>query len=1235
MKHKLLLTILFFVGLAARVFGATTEITNNGEYYIISDYYNKVLGDNGSGSPALSTYGKQSDNAYRFVAETSGSYFKLRLKSSGKYLTASTANTWSVLLSASGSGTQYQWKLSQRFGGAIVSAKNTSARLGSDFSSDTYVGVYYNKAANSRARFTVIPALSSGYEASLKAAETASFTNTQGVAEKDDYCVTSAVTLSTRQDYHIVSTTPFDGGSINITDTDAWVIFDNIHPSKVVSTYLSYIKIKGATAVKGTNCRVAIFLAGAAVIPCKDTDTPFHGYTTTTYGGTDIALTSANHTDLGDNGNLMRSFKLKRGYMAVLATGTKGSGYSRVYVADHADLSVALPTALDQRVSSVNIRPWNYVSKKGLAGGTSSQQTSLNATWTYNWNCNQWSTQDVEYIPIKQHIYWPSWSDINQRRGSSAVLGYNEPEHSEQHTSSKCSCGGTIDEWAAYTHVSEALESGMRIGSPSPTDASWLKTYMGYVDNMKARCDFAAYHAYWGTSEANGSSGWYSRLKSLYDNTKRPIWITEWAIGASWITTYSPSSYTEYRDKLIDVVEMLERTPFIERYSYYMFDTGGTNGYMRALFYDEGGLTPAGEAYKKVVSTFAYNADYQPVPNWWAPSAQTPTLTGGLSDGKYNLIVTNPNGDATAQIKVEKKVSSSTWTTLKTDTNRSGFESATLTYPLSGIEIGTDVLRVTVTTLYGGTATSEELTADYLANPEIVTTSKSSVPGWTCLYDAYNGVTKDTGDTYFEVWGSTASNMNFNYYQDVSGLENGVYSLSAVCFNSTNGEAGASVTGRMGLYAQADGLEYFSPVTVDSEINYDRKNTISKIVVRNGSLRVGIKNIGVMTARWAGADNFKLTRLGSEAEMLTGGYDQFVLQNRYETDKRYRTLFSGNDASQLIVNRQCLRGTNYGWTTQDLSKNSGESFDGNANNTYWDKYMQNLSSSMSQTIQYVPAGRYQVSSMLRAATNVDVTFSVTVTPQEGEPVTVSKTFTGIGADDQAGSAYKKGWQLLQLPEVAVGNGDQLTISASASGDSDYGWWSADNYTLTYKGARSHTLSVSDAGYATLYLPFATTVPAGATAYSTQVNGDYVHLNTMPTVIPAYTGMVVKAAQGNYAFSQTTQQPSVVTGNALLGTCVDKEIGGEGSGDYILGKSTVGVAFVKANEGTLAANKAYLHIDGTSVKELLFDEATGIESFRPTSTSSVTIEGVYNLAGQVVDGNYRGIVIINGKKTLRK
>ncbi|MBO7103187.1 MAG: hypothetical protein J6W02_05840, partial [Bacteroidaceae bacterium] len=76
-------------------------IQDKGEYYIVSDYYQKVLGLTADGTkPRLSTIGTNADaNSYVFIAEASATegYVYLKNKSTGKYLAASTSDSWSLV----------------------------------------------------------------------------------------------------------------------------------------------------------------------------------------------------------------------------------------------------------------------------------------------------------------------------------------------------------------------------------------------------------------------------------------------------------------------------------------------------------------------------------------------------------------------------------------------------------------------------------------------------------------------------------------------------------------------------------------------------------------------------------------------------------------------------------------------------------------------------------------------------------------------------------------------------------------------------------------------------------------------------------------------------------------------------------------------------------------------------------------------------------------------------------
>lgn len=819
-------------------------VVSPGEYYIVNNFWGKLLTNNSSNTPRLMAYDSNNDAKFIFVAETSGTsgYVKLKHKSSGLYLTASTSNTYSILLSASGSGDQYLWAVDQLFDTKIVNKKNTDKRLGSDFySGSTYyydaaeVPVYYDKGVGALNWYCIIPSNGEGFEASRKVTKTAAFTNEYGVREQDDYCVSEPVDVS-GLDYHIIDGTPFEGtGCVNLSGEKSWLVFEGVRPSKVISTYLPNVTINGAAAVNGTNCRVEIYLRGAVVIPI-----PAAPFVAKTDDG-EFSLPLGNNSDLGENSNKARSFTLRRGYMATVATGKSGGDYSRVYVADHKDLTVTLPTALDQRISSVYVRNWHYTSKAGYCATEDRTNpvwgaTYCGATWAWNWDANRTSSADVEYIPIKQHIYWPDDGNF-YKSGSTAMMLFNEPEHSEQHE--KCDCGGTIGEWKAYEQTPKFNATGLRIGSPSATNLDWIKKYLGHCDDMKQRCDFSCTHGYW-TSE------WANNLNIL-KGYGRPIWITEWEYGASWTNGSNPNNADDARAKVFEILERLEYNNYVERYSYYEFDTGGSNGWMREIFWENNpskGVAYVGQVYSRVKPHLGYNASIQPVPNWWAPAVEKPSVTGAkLADGKYRLSVSNKNGDATATLNVMRKTSGGTWENVGSITDRSEMESTEMFVTLSDQVKAGDVVKVVVKTLYSNdTVESAEYTTpaystlaeyhtlDNLQNLEFnqggymavsihtyakdITGSNKSglceVSGWTTTSngDARSGGQYAWGKSYFlggdgylapsansegktadgglgivAVWTATSQ-----YIQDVY-LKPGTYTLSIPVYNSKGGTA--------------------------------------------------------------------------------------------------------------------------------------------------------------------------------------------------------------------------------------------------------------------------------------------------------------------------------------------------------------------------------------------------------------------------------------------------------------
>ena len=538
------------------------------------------------------------------------------------------------------------------------------------------------------------------------------------------------IDVSDNTDYHIASTNPLVGTSSKVNLASGWVIFDNVRPSDVKSKYLSHILINGKKASDGQNCRIAIYLQGAVVYPYSPTEIAMYGYSGEMMTGREFKFKAGNN-NAGNAANELQSFILKRGYMVCLATGSDGSGYSRVYVADHEDKVISvLPDLLSKRISYINIRKWNWVSKKGWAStedmsAINSEGKLLGTTWFYTWSADRSTQADMEYVPHKSHINWPSWSEINNQTNATAVLGFNEPEHSEQHESSDCSCGGAIDAWKACTYTPEFQASGLRIGSPSPTDASWLSNYIGHCNDMAYRVDFVSFHAYWGTNEAANASAWKSRLQSIYNSTKRPIWLTEWNNGASWTTEGWPSDYNDklakQRNAIKSILEVLDGCDFIERYAFYNWDSY----YRAAISWDSDKnnwwVTPCGEVYRDAHPTHAYQEKMQFTPVGWFLSMKKDnkfTFSIQAFGRKINTNISNLNGDFTLKEEIEYLDADGNWKPFYADSTRARFDNTQSRAesflcdkcPHEAFTADSLTLRLKITTLKGDVTITEPRT---------------------------------------------------------------------------------------------------------------------------------------------------------------------------------------------------------------------------------------------------------------------------------------------------------------------------------------------------------------------------------------------------------------------------------------------------------------------------------------------------------------------------------------------
>ena len=210
-----------------------------------------------------------------------------------------------------------------------------------------------------------------------------------------------------------------------------------------------------------------------------------------------------------------------------------------------------------------------------------------------------------------------------------------------------------------------------------------------------------------------------------------------------------------------------------------------------------------------------------------------------------------------------------------------------------------------------------------------------------------------------------------------------------------------------------------------------------------------------------------------------------------------------------------------------------------------------------------------------------------------------------------------------------------------------------------------TVTISAAGYSTLYYGTKNlTVPAGMEAYTVKVTTKVERSTTYNAddVIPAGTGVVLKAAEGTYEFTVAAEAEEVDDENMLRGSDVKAMTTG-GTYYYALtldkNKQNPGFYWMVENGDAYeaGAHKAYLALDNTfaelagsgSAKGFLAlpddDDTDGIGQIE---NGELTIENsvVYDLSGRKlneVSGRHgslplqlpKGIYIVNGKKVVVK
>lgn len=189
------------------------------------------------------------------------------------------------------------------------------------------------------------------------------------------------------------------------------------------------------------------------------------------------------------------------------------------------------------------------------------------------------------------------------------------------------------------------------------------------------------------------------------------------------------------------------------------------------------------------------------------------------------------------------------------------------------------------------------------------------------------------------------------------------------------------------------------------------------------------------------------------------------------------------------------------------------------------------------------------------------------------------------------------------------------------------------------GDATETVKVSEAGFATYATTNNVVVPKdeNVKVMTVEVNAEgtaiELHEVAANTVIPANTGILVKATQGDYNFVVTSDADEKLPINNLVAATTD--VPSDGVKYFALTTLSDGkVGFAKvAKDVNIPAGKAYLMVENGSPAKFfgLDGEATGINSVKTAKADGA----YYTLEGVKTTKPVKGIYIHNGKKIVVK
>jgi hypothetical protein len=206
--------------------------------------------------------------------------------------------------------------------------------------------------------------------------------------------------------------------------------------------------------------------------------------------------------------------------------------------------------------------------KRGIAYNSVSLAKLLigKSQWAYNWgSSNGGLASGVEYLPMlwsastDKTNTWVSDAKAGIAAGATALLGFNEPDHTEQANMSPQAAA------TAYkTYITDNFVGKAKLISPAVTNGggtmglTWLSSFMSLCSDCKI--DAVAIHWY---DLSTNTDYFKSHIQDAHTQSGLPVYLTEFGT-------------TDGNDQafLAEVLPWLDAQDYVQRYAYFMAEDG-------------------------------------------------------------------------------------------------------------------------------------------------------------------------------------------------------------------------------------------------------------------------------------------------------------------------------------------------------------------------------------------------------------------------------------------------------------------------------------------------------------------------------------------------------------------------------------------------------------------------------------------------------------------------------------